>query len=93
MERCVARGMNSTEIAHHWFMCEKSVHRYLTLFHSTASVAPKEHRSGPLSELTMLQTLIYCPTSYLYEVQYVAVTGRKRTLGPNYSATSMTCNS
>ena len=70
------RGMNSTEIAHHLFMCEKSVRRYLTLFHSTGSVAPKEHRSGPdrmLSEfeqLTMLQTLIYRPTSYLYEVQY-----------------------
>ena len=27
------------------------------------------------------------------ESRFVAVTGRKRTLGPNYSATSMTCNS
>ena len=56
-------------------MCEKSVHRYLSLFHTTGSVAPKAHTGGPSKKLndfeqfTVLQTLIHHPTAYLHEVQ------------------------
>lgn len=71
----VVRGMNSSEIAHHLFMCEKSVQRYLTLFQTTGNVAAKDSVREPermLSELeqfTILQTLIHRPTAYLHEVQ------------------------
>ena len=71
----IVRGMNCSEIAHHLFMCEKSVHRYLTQFELTGNVAPKEYIRGPdrmLSEFerfTILQTLVHRPTSYLHEVQ------------------------
>ena len=43
----VVRGLSVREIASVLFMCEKSVHRYLSLFHSTGSVAPKQHTGGP----------------------------------------------
>ena len=71
----VVRGMNNAEVANMLFMCEKSVHRYLTLFHATGCVAPKEHSSGPewmlgdFEQVTVLQTLVCKPTSYLHEVQ------------------------
>lgn len=71
----VIRGMNCTEIASTLFMCEKSVHRYISLFQTTGSVAPKEHASGPdrmltdFEQCTVLQTLVHRPTSYIYEVQ------------------------
>ena len=54
-------------------MCEKSVHYYLSLFHS--SVVPKEHAGGPnktlneFEQFTLLQTLIHRLTAYLHEVQ------------------------
>ena len=56
-------------------MCEASVSRYLTLFHTTGDVTPRKHSSGPdkmlneLEQFTVLQTLIHRPTSYLSEVQ------------------------
>ena len=56
-------------------VCEKSVHHYLSLFHSTGSVAPKQHTGGPsktlndFEQFTVLQTLIHHPTAYLHEVQ------------------------
>ena len=43
----IVRGMSVKDIASVLFMCEKSVHRYLSLFHSSGSVAPKEHAGGP----------------------------------------------
>ena len=39
----VVRGLSVWEIASVLFMCEKLVHRYLSLFHSIGSVAPKQH--------------------------------------------------
>ena len=71
----VVRGLSVREIASVLFMCEKSVHRYLSLFHSTGSVAPKQHTGGPsktlndFEQFTVLQTLIHHPTAYLHEVQ------------------------
>ena len=71
----IVRGISTTEIAHILFMCEASVSRYLTLFHTTGDVAPRKHSSGPdkmlneLEQFTVLQTLIHRSTSYLSEVQ------------------------
>ena len=71
----IVRGMNVQQIASVLFICEKLVHRYLSLFHSTGSVAPKHHTGGPnktmsnFEQFTVLQTLIHHPTAYLYEVQ------------------------
>ena len=48
----VVRGMSIQEIASVLFMCEKSVHCYLSLFHSTGSVAPKQHTGGPNKTLS-----------------------------------------
>ena len=38
----LVRGMTYTEIADMLFMSEKSVYRYLSQFHATGSVEPKE---------------------------------------------------
>ena len=48
----VVRGMSVQEIASVLFMCEKPVHRYLSLFNSTGSVAPKQHTGGPNKTLS-----------------------------------------
>ena len=71
----VVRGKSVQEIASVLFMCEKSVHRYLSLFHSTGSAAPKQHAGGvsktlnEFEQFTVLQILIHHPTAYLHEVQ------------------------
>ena len=72
----VVRGMSVQEIASVLFICEKSVHCYLPLFHSTGSVAHKQHTGGPnkalsdFEQFAVLQTLIHHPTSYLHEIPY-----------------------
>ena len=71
----VVRGMNSFEIADLLFMSERSVQRYLSLFHSTGSVAPKDSTGGPGKLLTeteqfsILQSLIHNPSTFLHEIQ------------------------
>ena len=56
-------------------MSEKSVYRYLSSFHSTGSVEPKDHTGGPgkclsdVEQLTILQCLVHKPTLFLDEVQ------------------------
>ena len=71
----VVRGMSVQEVASVLFMCEKSVHGYQSLFHSTGSIAPKRHTGGPnktpsdFLQFMVLQTLIHHPTAYLHEVQ------------------------
>ena len=71
----VVRGMSIKEIASVLYMSETSVHRYLSLFHSTGCVTPMTHTGRPskildeFEQLTVLQTLIHSPTSYLHEVQ------------------------
>ena len=68
----IVRGMSYKDIA---TMCEKSVQRYLTLFHGTGSVTPQPHTGGPsrvlneLEEFTVMQSIIHKPTLYLQEVQ------------------------
>ena len=71
----VVRGMSYKDIAEVLFMSEKSVQRYLALFHATGSVAPVDQRRGPAKILcefevfTILQCLVHKPTSYLREIQ------------------------
>jgi transposase len=71
----LVRGRSCEEIARVLFMCERSVYRYLALFHATGSVHSAMYTSGPkkvlndFEQLTVLQSLICRPTSYLREVQ------------------------
>ena len=71
----VVRGMTYQDIAKVLFMSEKSVYRYLSSFHSTGSVEPKDHTGGPgkclsdVEQLTILQCLVHKPTIFLDEVQ------------------------
>lgn len=71
----VAKGMTCKEIAEVLFMCEKSVYRYLSQFHATGSVEPKEpsgDRNKGLTEFesfTVLQSILHKPTAYLEEIQ------------------------
>ena len=61
----IVREMSVEDIANVLFMCERSVYRYLYLFHTTGSVSPEKYSPGPqkmLSEFelfTVLQTLIH----------------------------------
>lgn len=72
----IVRGMSVCDIAEGLFMCERSVQRYLALFHSTGSVAPKKSSGGPgkilneFEEMCVLQTLIHTPAAFLHEIQY-----------------------
>ena len=67
--------MSYKDIATTLFMCEKSVQRYLALFHGTGAVTPQPPTGGPskvlndLEEFTIMQSIIYKPTIYLHEVQ------------------------
>ena len=71
----VVRGMSYSEIATTLFMSEKSVYRYLSLFHATGSFQPREpsgDQSKGLTEFesfTILQSILHKPTAYLEEVQ------------------------
>ena len=64
-----------TEVAEVLYMSEKSVYRYLSQFHATGSVEPKEpsgDQNKGLTEFesfTVLQSILHKPTAYLEEVQ------------------------
>ena len=51
----IVRGMSYKDIATTLFTCEKSVQRYLTLFHGTGSVTPQPHTGGPGRVLNELE--------------------------------------
>ena len=68
--------MTYTEIAAVLFMCtrEKSVYRYLSQFHATGSVEPKElsgDRNKGLTEFESftVQSILHKQTAYLEEIQ------------------------
>ena len=71
----VVRGMSASEISDLLFMSERSVQRYLYLFYSNGSVAPKDGNGGPakllteFEQFTILQALIYNPSAFLHEIQ------------------------
>ena len=51
----IVRGMSCKDIATTLFMCEKSVQRYLALFHSNGSVTPQTPTGGPSKTLNELE--------------------------------------
>ena len=71
----IVRSMNYGEIADVLFMSQKSVQRYLDLFHSTGSVSSRKPTGGHLrilnefEQFTVLQSLIHHPSLYLHELQ------------------------
>ena len=44
----LVRGLSCKDIAETLFMSNKSVQRYLPLFHATGSVTPMQHSGGPI---------------------------------------------
>ena len=71
----IVRGMTYSDIATVLFMSEKSVYKYLSQFHATGSVEPKEpsgDRSKALTKFesfTVFQSILHKPTAYLDEVR------------------------
>ena len=71
----IVKGMTYTEVAEVLFMSEKSVCRYLSQFHASGSVEPKDasgDRNKGLTEFecfTVLQSILHNTTAYLEEVQ------------------------
>ena len=71
----IVRGMTTSQIGDVLFMSERSVQRYLAIFHSTGSVDPKKPKTGPaellteLEQFSILRYLIHSPTLHLREVQ------------------------
>ena len=70
----IVKGMTYTEIAEVLFMSEKFVYRYLSQFHATGSVEPKDPSgdqnkgSTEFESFTVLQSILHKPTAYLEEV-------------------------
>ena len=69
------RGWSADEIADVLFICKRSVERYLSLYHASGSVAPKNQQHGPprllteFEQVAVLQSLMIKPTMYLEELQ------------------------
>ncbi len=63
----IVRDMPASEIAEVLFMCDRSVQRYLSLFHSTGSVAPKQSSGGPGKSLTDIEEMTLL--QFLHEIQ------------------------
>ena len=63
----LVKGMTYTEVAEVLFMCEKSVYRYLSQFHATGSVEPKEpsgDQTKGLSEFESFTVLHFTTQQY-----------------------------
>ncbi len=71
----ILRGLNYVEVGEVLYMSDRSVRRYVELYHATGDVKPCKRKHGPmpvvseLEQLTVIQSLIYKPTMYLEEVQ------------------------
>ena len=67
----IVKGMTYTEVTEVLFISEKSVYRYLSHFHATGSVEPKEpsgdwNKGLPEFEsFTMLQSILHKSTEYM----------------------------
>ena len=48
----LVRGKSYKDVEQVLFMCEKSVQRYLAIFHATGNVSPHEQKRGPEKSLT-----------------------------------------
>ena len=56
----IVHGMSSFEMADLLLMSDGSVQRYLSLFQSTGSVAPKDSTGGPGKLLTETEQFLSC---------------------------------
>ena len=71
----LVHGFTSREIADLLCLSERTVRRYITLFHQTGDVKPVSHRSGPqrllgdLEQLYLFQLIMRNPGIYLHELQ------------------------
>ena len=69
-------GFTLWEIADLLCLSERTVKRYITLFHQTGDVKPVSHRSGPqrllgdLEQLHLFQLKVHNPGIYLRELQH-----------------------
>ena len=57
----IVKGMTYTEVAEVLFMSEKSVYRYLSQFHATGSVEPKDASGDRNKGLSLKASLCYNP--------------------------------
>ena len=70
----LVHGFTSREIADLLCLSERTVRRYITLFHQTGDVKPVSHRSGPqrllgdLEQLYLFQLIMRNPGIYLHEL-------------------------
>ena len=72
----LVRDLSFAEISDLLFMSERTVRRYVELYHSTGDVETEcKKQTGPtcllddFEQITVLQSLIATPNIYLYEVQ------------------------
>ena len=71
----LVRGLSYAEIGELLFMSERSVRRYVELYHSTGDVEGVKQKHGPdcllteFEQLNVLQSLIAKPNIYLSELQ------------------------
>ena len=72
----LAQGFSSQEIGEILCLSERTVRRYLTLFHQTGNVQPATRRNGPRrllgdhEQLQMLQLILRTPGIYLHEIKH-----------------------
>ena len=72
----LVHDISSREIAHLLCLSERTVRRYIALFHQTGDVKPVSRRSGPqrllgdLEQLHLLQLILRNPGIYLHELQH-----------------------
>ena len=72
----LAHGFSSQEVGEILCLSERTVRRYLTLFHQTGDVQPATRRNGAqrllgdLEQLRLLQLVLRNPGIYLHEIQH-----------------------
>ena len=71
----IAHGATPTEVGQLLSLSERTVRRYLALFHRTGDVQPATRRNGPqkllgdFEQLLLLRLILAEPGIYLYEIQ------------------------
>ncbi len=71
----IAHGVTPTEVGQLLGLCERTVRRFLGLFHQTGYVQPAIRRNGPqkllgeFEQLLLLRLILAEPGIYLYEIQ------------------------
>ena len=65
----IVRGMSYSDIATVLFMSEKSVYRYISLFHATGTVEPKQPTGDCSKGLTDFESFTVLQSSYTSSAQ------------------------